>query len=345
MSTGVGIIGAGPGAGALHAPTTARGGGRFDVVHVSDSGSGRAQGIADRSGARYSTGADELLADPRVDVVVLCGPPATHAEQALAAVAAGKRGVLCEKPLALTHEDVDAVIAACREAGTALIVGTNHLYDPAWERAKHYLVARGERIRGISVTASLPPNDRYHAAVTEREAAAGPGARIAPDWDDPAVASGVVHRLVTGLLVHDVPLLRDLAPVIERVAFARPVPPIGCALGFVASGVPVQVTAVMVPGGADALWRMRIATEADLLEISFPPPFVHAGSAGVEVRDGEGRVISHPRVADDGYIALWRAFADALDGGAPVEYDEIAADAHYAIELADAAAAAAGERA
>ncbi|KEP73896.1 dehydrogenase, partial [Microbacterium sp. SUBG005] len=54
----------GAGVAALHAPTLARVADDFRLVHVSDAGSGRAAVIADRFGARSSTGIDELLADP-----------------------------------------------------------------------------------------------------------------------------------------------------------------------------------------------------------------------------------------------------------------------------------------
>src|SRR6478736_4181940 len=125
-------------------------------------GSGRAAELAARVGARSSSGIDELLADDRVSVVLLCTPPAEHAAQILASVAAGKRAILCEKPLATTVADAEAVVRACRAAGTALLVGTNHLYDPAWGRAKHHLLAGGHQVRAISVTLALPPNGRYH---------------------------------------------------------------------------------------------------------------------------------------------------------------------------------------
>ena len=141
MRHGVGIVGSGPGVAALHLPTLARLSDDFDVVHISDAGSGRAALLADRVGARSSSGIDSLLADERVSVVVLCSPPAEHAGQILAAVAAGKPAILVEKPLATTETDAEAVIEACRTAGTALLVGTNHLYDPAWGRAKPHLLA------------------------------------------------------------------------------------------------------------------------------------------------------------------------------------------------------------
>ncbi|GAA4783003.1 Gfo/Idh/MocA family protein [Microbacterium gilvum] len=337
MPTGVGIIGAGPGAWALHAPTLARLGRRFALVHVADGGSGRAEAIAARSGARASSDAAELLGDPGVDVVVIASPPERHAAHALAAVSAGKRAILCEKPLATTHDDVDAVVAACRSAGVALVVGTHHLHDPAWAHVRHHLTARGAAIRDIS----LPPNDRYHAAVSEaplRALCGGAPRSTPPDAADPRVAADIVRRLVGGLCVHDVPLLRDLAPALDRMAFARLLPPVGCALGFVASGALVQIGAAMTGGGAEALWHMSIGAGDDRIDIDFPPAFVHDGSATVTVTHADGRVVRHERDAVDGHTALWRALASQLDRTQPVEYDEIAADAHHGVLLADAAA-------
>ncbi len=338
MTAGVGVIGAGPGVGALHLPTLARLADRFAVVHIADAGSGRAAALAARSGARSSTGIDDLLADPSVEIVAVCSPPARHAEQVLAAVAAGKRAILCEKPLAMTHEDADAVIDACRRSGTALVVGTNHHFDTAWARAKHHLVANGGRVRTVSVTVALPPNGRYHEVVTQSAPNRQATTRPRPDWDDPETAATVVRELVLGLGIHDLPALRDLAPRLEQVAYARAVPPIGYAIGLAAGGVLVQLAAVMLPGGADARWRMTIGTSADELEVDFPPAFVHAGSAAVRVHTPGGRVTEYPQDAEDGYVAEWRALAAARENVEPVEYDEIHADAHYAIDIADAAA-------
>lgn len=335
---GVGMIGAGPGVSALHLPTLARLGESFRVVRVADGGSGRAADLAARTGARATSDAADVIADPAVEVVAICSPPELHAAQAIAAAHARKRAILCEKPLGTTHDEVDRVIEACRANGTALVVGTNHLHDPAWGRAKHYMLEREWRVRGISVTLALPPNGRYHEAVTELPAMAPGGRRPAPDWGNPEVAAAIVRQLILGLAIHDLPLVRDLAPDLERVAFARPAPPIGCSVGFVASGVPVSLTAVMLPGGADALWRIRILTDGDEIDIDFPPAFVHRGSATVTVRDADGRVIRYPADPEDGYVAEWRALAALIDGGQTTEYDEVAADAHFAIALADAAA-------
>ena len=260
-------------------------------------------------------------------------------EQILASIAAGKRAILCEKPLATSVADAEAVIAACRASGTALLVGTNHLYDPAWGRAKHHLLAGGHQVRAISVTLALPPNGRYHDVVTELAVPAADPGRGGPDLSVPQVAACVVRQLLAGLAVHDLPMLRDLAPVIERVLFARAVAPIGYVVGYRASGIPVRLATVMLPGGAEALWDLEIVTDIDVLRVSFPPAFVHAGSAEVQVSDGAGRHTTYPIDREDGYLAEWRALADVLNGASVVEYDEMLDDARYALTLADASAA------
>ena len=337
MVYGVGIVGAGPGVGALHIPTLARLSDLFRLVHVSDSGSGRAVVLAERAGARASSGVDALLDDERVDVVAICSPPDRHAEQVLAAVAAGARAVLCEKPLATTVEDAEKIIEACRAAGTVLVVGTNHLFDDAWGRTKHHLVAAGGPVRTVSVAVSLAPNPRYHAAMTD-DPPVLPYRGGAPDFSNPNVAAAIVRQLVVGLAVHDLPLLRDLAPGPIDIVYARAVAPIGFAIGYRAGEVLVQMTAVMHQDGADSLWRMGISTADDRIEVDFPPPFVHAGSAAVRVRASDGRWTSYRRTDEDGYLQEWRALAALMRSDGPIEYEDILDDARYAIDLADAAA-------
>lgn len=338
MPWSVGILGAGPGVAALHLPVLGRLAESFKVVHVADAGSGRARVLAEGLGARWSAGEAELLADGAVDVVAVCSPPGEHGRQILAAVAAGKRAVFCEKPLATSRAEADEVIAACRAAGTILLVGTNHLFDAAWGRAKHHLIALQGRVQTISVTLALPPNDRYHSVVTEG-GPFQPGRGGPPDLGDPAVAAGVLRQLLTGLAIHDLPAVRDIAPSIDEVIYARVAAPIGYLVGYRAGGILVQLALTMLPQGPDALWRMSIATPHDRIEVNFPPAFVHAGSAATRVRTVDGQWTEYRRDPEDGYVAEWRLLAALLEGAGPVEYDELLADSHYAIDLADAASA------
>ena len=79
---------------------------------------------------------EDLLADPNVEAVDLCVPSYLHAKLALQALAAGKH-VLVEKPMALTGEECDDMIAASKKAGKVLMVAQVLRFWPdyaaAWE--------------------------------------------------------------------------------------------------------------------------------------------------------------------------------------------------------------------
>jgi 1,5-anhydro-D-fructose reductase (1,5-anhydro-D-mannitol-forming) len=81
---------------------------------------GRAEAFAGRHGAaRALTSFGELLADPGVDAVYIATPNALHADEVVAAAAAGKH-VMCDKPLALAVADARRAVAACEEAAVQL---------------------------------------------------------------------------------------------------------------------------------------------------------------------------------------------------------------------------------
>ncbi|MGA7148651.1 MAG: Gfo/Idh/MocA family oxidoreductase [Microbacterium sp.] len=334
----VGVIGAGPGVWALHMPTLGALADAYRIVHVADAGGGRAERIGRTLDGRWSVSAEALLADPAVDIVAICTPPATHAALILAAVASGKRAIFCEKPLATTTDELDAVLAVCAANDVVLVVGTNHLFDPAWDRVKQHLDRTRARVLSVSSTLALAPNDRYHALVADTVPAAVQPARPPIDSSNSIMAAAIVRQLLLGLAIHDLPLVRDLLPEIESVVYARAVAPIGYDVAIRAGGALARLSAVMLPAGAETRWRFTIVTTHDRVEIDFPPPFVHVGSAAVRVRDEAGRVTRFPVLDEDGYQAEWRSLAELLRGDRPMEYDELEADARFAIALADAAA-------
>ena len=82
-----------------------------------------------------------LVADPRVEAVVIASPQATHREIALACLEAGKP-VMCEKPMGASLEDARAMVAAAAASGCANMVAYNYIRTPASQYARR-LIADG----------------------------------------------------------------------------------------------------------------------------------------------------------------------------------------------------------
>jgi predicted dehydrogenase len=72
---------------------------------------------------------EALLADPEIDVIYNSLPNHLHAQWSIRALKAGKH-VLCEKPLALTVEDVDAMSDAAQETGRVLAEAFMYRHHP-----------------------------------------------------------------------------------------------------------------------------------------------------------------------------------------------------------------------
>ena len=72
---------------------------------------------------------DAIKDNPDVDIVYIVLPNSLHAEYVTRAAQAGKH-VICEKPMAITVEECDKMIAACKEAGKTLSIGYRLHYEP-----------------------------------------------------------------------------------------------------------------------------------------------------------------------------------------------------------------------
>ncbi len=84
----------------------------------------------------------ELLAQPEIDAVIIVTPDHLHREMVIDALAAGKH-ILCEKPLALNREDIDAITDAVKKSDKKFMVGQIARYTPGFKAAKD-IIARGE---------------------------------------------------------------------------------------------------------------------------------------------------------------------------------------------------------
>lgn len=83
---------------------------------------GPAGQMMDLSGISTYTRLEEMLADDAVDVVDITLPPSLHADIAVNALAQGKH-VFTEKPMAMTVDDCDRMVAAAKQANRQLMVG------------------------------------------------------------------------------------------------------------------------------------------------------------------------------------------------------------------------------
>lgn len=135
---GWGIIGIGSIADRAVAPAITRSG-HSRLVGVVSRDQGRADAFATKHGAELAmTSCEALLARSDVDVVYIATPNDQHPAQCIAAARVGKH-VFCEKPLALTVEDVHAMLDACRQAGVKLGVSFQNRYHVANQQARELI--------------------------------------------------------------------------------------------------------------------------------------------------------------------------------------------------------------
>ena len=84
-------------------------------------------------GARILDGYQAILADPEVDAIYIATPHPGHAEWAIKAAEAGKH-VLCEKPIAVSAAEAEAMVHAARKAGTFLGEAFMYRHHPMTQR-------------------------------------------------------------------------------------------------------------------------------------------------------------------------------------------------------------------
>ena len=115
---------------------------RLAVVAIASRDPIAARRVADQLGIERSHGSyDALLADPDLDAVYIPLPNHLHAEWTIAAARAGKH-VLCEKPLAMTAADAQAMVDVCAAEGVRLMEAFMYRLHPSWVAVRE-LVAAG----------------------------------------------------------------------------------------------------------------------------------------------------------------------------------------------------------
>jgi myo-inositol 2-dehydrogenase/D-chiro-inositol 1-dehydrogenase len=122
--------------GRMHAENLAQ---RTDakLLYVVDTKPEAARALAEPLGARQAD-AEQALADPDVDAVLIASSTGSHADLSIAAARAGK-AIFCEKPVDLTLPKVDACIREMKKAKVPMFVGFNRRFDPSFRALKERL--------------------------------------------------------------------------------------------------------------------------------------------------------------------------------------------------------------
>ncbi|WP_245947601.1 Gfo/Idh/MocA family protein [Bacillus taeanensis] len=113
-----------------------------EIAAVCDIVQERAEEIAEKYGAKAYTSYEELLANKEIDAVSVCTPNYLHAPISIAALNAGKH-VLCEKPMATSQQEAEAMIEAAKRNGKKLMIAHNQRFVSSHQKARK-LIENGE---------------------------------------------------------------------------------------------------------------------------------------------------------------------------------------------------------
>ena len=109
------------------------------------------QELAAKYGAAHAgTNLDDALAMPDIDAVILATPTGMHAEQALAAMNAGKH-VLIEIPMADSLADSEALVAKQKETGLVAMAGHVRRFNPSHQYVHNQIIAGDLNIQQMDV--------------------------------------------------------------------------------------------------------------------------------------------------------------------------------------------------
>ncbi|MDG4646839.1 Gfo/Idh/MocA family oxidoreductase [Roseibacterium sp. SDUM158017] len=300
---------------------------RFEVATLCDLDLDRARVVTAADSAIRLTGdIDAVLADPDIGLVDVCLPPHLHARVAIAALEAGKH-VICEKPLARSLSEVDAIGAAMMGSGKMLFPVFQYRFGPAFA-ALDALVEAG--LAGPPVAASLETHwnrDAGYYAVPWRGTWAGEAGG--------AVLGHAIHS-------HDL-LCRFFGPVAvvqaQLATLANPIETDDCAAIALRFANGSLATSSVTLGAARDETRMRLVFR-DLTATSDTVPYSPAtGVWRFDTRHPErqeevDRIVAAHSGARPGFAGYLDAVAESLAGraSAAVSFE----DGRASIELVTA---------
>jgi predicted dehydrogenase len=250
--------------------------------------------LADQHGFATAESLDAVLTDPAVQAVVLATPHSQHRAQVEACARAGK-AVFCEKPLALTLADAQAMVDACKAANVPFAVGHNRRFWPTF-RALREIVASGELGRLLHIEG--------HNSNENSNNVLG-GWRLLPEESPAGGMTGAGLHILDAFVSLVGPVRRVSTQLISHEAGPPPIDSLAITLEFAnrLSGQMATIRALPL------FFRVHVFGVKGSAELR--------GETEVTVRIGS----QAPRVLrfepENSQRAELEAFADALDGRAP----------------------------
>ena len=250
---------------------------------------------------------EEAIARDDVDAVVLASPHSIHADQVVAAAAAGKP-IACDKPFTLNSADANRSIKAAQDANITLVVLHNRRFNPVYQEIQR-LVKSGVLGDIAHIEANFSGDSAIKRKIDPRK------------WRDDPSESPLGSMTNRGLHALDAmvgccgPVDRVFTAAINCTDHIRGYDTTSCLMWFKAG----MTGSLSTLNATSAYWRLKVF-----------------GTEGTAEMRGWQELVVHMRGQDPEVTVLDKidieraeleAFADALTGGAPypMSYEEMAA--------------------
>jgi predicted dehydrogenase/threonine dehydrogenase-like Zn-dependent dehydrogenase len=303
----LGVLGAGNFASAVMLPAL-RKQTRLELVGIASASGLNAQHAADKFGFRYATSdADRIITDPEINTIAVLTRHNLHAEQVIAAIHAGKH-VFCEKPLALTSDQLDEIIITLGKSGNnsapggLLTVGFNRRFAPLAQRMKSFIAQRKEPlVAHYRVNAGYIPLTHW-----THDLDIGGGRIIGEGCHFVDFLTYLVGQSPVSVTAHALPDMEYYREDNVHLTFSFPDGSLG-SLSYLSNGdksFPKERVEVFVGG--------RVAVLDDFRSLEM-------------IRSGRRQVQRSRLRQDKGHRAEWDAFINAIqDGGPPpIPYEQL----------------------
>lgn len=128
---------------------------RVEVVCGSSRDEGRRQRFEDRAGVKPYQDWRVMLEEEQLDIVSVATYAPQHAEMTVTCAEKGIGAILCEKPIATRMADAEQMVAACRKAGSLLVINHQRRFNESHRRLRQ-VIADGGLGELTSVSAQWP---------------------------------------------------------------------------------------------------------------------------------------------------------------------------------------------